>query len=131
MNTIEEAQALIEQFEQLQERAAKVATTLIQLEHNRSTTIDSDEVILECGGLYANWEEYCGCGDYDSHHTHIPLNYLFDKNWVEEASAIIQQREADAAKKEQERIKKAEKATVDRERKQYLKLKAKYEGEES
>ena len=127
MKSIEQAEAVIEHFEELQQMAAKVASQLIELETGRREHIDPEEINVECGALYANWETYC-CGDTDYHSTHIPLKYLFDEDWQEEAKVEIERKRQEAAEKERIRKEKAELAAKERERQQYLKLKAKFEG---
>lgn len=124
----DDADLVLEAFERLRERAAKVATQLIALEHGQHFCFDADEITAEGTSLYANWWTSC-CGDSEDHQTPIPLNYLFDEDWQAEAEATIQRKRELEAKNKQLREEKAKKAAQERERKRYLELKAKYEGD--
>lgn len=130
INNEDDAYTLLEAYEKLQERAAKVATQLIALEHGVNFSVDADEITSEGTGLYANWWTSC-CGDSEDHQQHIPLNYLFDEDWQAEAEATIQRKKELEAKNKRLREEKAKKAAEERERKRYLELKAKYEGDAS
>ncbi len=122
---IKDAEKILEQVEELQERAAKIATQLIDIEHQVKYHVDADEITVESGKLYARWETYC-CGDSDSHEMAIPLEYLFDEEWQRDAEERIQQRRAEEDEARRIRDAKAKLAAVERERKQYLKLKEKF-----
>jgi hypothetical protein len=133
IKNVEQAEALIEQYQELMRKAAPIATRLAKLQ-GYSNTIDEDECrIDEYGDIIAEWEEYLGCSSYEDHSITVPLEYLFDDDYLTKAEE--KQRREDEEKKrryeEEQRIKKekAAKEKEERDRKKYLELKAKYEGE--
>lgn len=126
---LHEAELILEHIGELQEVAAKVATQLVELETGRRYDFDEEEISFECGNIYANWSEYCGCGEYEDQQTRIPLEYLFDKDWQEKAKVEIERKRKLKAEQERIRVEREKKAAEERERNQYLRLKAKFEGE--
>lgn len=128
---IEDAEKIIEGFEELQKIAAPVATRLIELQEGIKEEIEPDEITIEYGDLYAKWTEWGRCGDYDERSTLIPLDYLFDENWMAKAGEEIRRKREEKAEKERLAKLKEEEAKRNRELNQYLKLKEKYEGEKS
>lgn len=130
MRTVEQAQKIIDAFEELQERAAPIASAMLELELNRPIAVDPEEITVEDGDLYATVEEYMGCSNYETYNRVIPLEYIFDPEW--EKTALVKLAEQREFEKEQKRLaqEKSKRAKEDRERREYLKLKAKY-GEKS
>jgi len=114
-----------EAFERLQQKAAPIATAINKL-HGRGT-VDPDEIYIEYGNLYFDYEEGC-CGCYESHSELIPTSYLFDPEWIEDAKATIAAKEEEERQKAERKRLKAEADRKEREYKQYLKLKEQYEG---
>ena len=128
MKTVDDAVRVIEEFGEIQRLAAEVATDLLSLEWNRPVAVDPEEITVEDGELYANFEEYLGCSDYESHHRLIPVEYLFDAEWKEKAKAELARKHAEKQEKKRLAAEKAKRDKEDRERRQYLALKAKFEG---
>jgi len=125
INNEDDAEMVLESFEKLQERAAKVARQLIELETGQKFSVDAEDITYECGGLYANWWTSC-CGDSEDHQQHIPLRYLFDEDWQAEAEVELQRKKEEAAEQERIRKEKAEQRKAEAERKRYLELKEKF-----
>lgn len=100
INNIEDVQKTIKQFEELQQLATPVAQELAKLENYPGQILD-EEIVVEYGALYAKWETYI-CGGSDYHEIKIPLEYLFDDEWLEEAKAEKLRKNLEAVKKKQE-----------------------------
>ncbi len=120
---ITDAENVLKQFEELQRLAAPIATLVIKLKYGVDINIDADDIMLDGGQLYVDWEIYHSYDDTESRQSRLPLEYIFDPDWITGARKQIQKKEEDDAKKEQARFIKAKLATVARERKQYFKLK--------
>lgn len=130
MKTVEDAVRIIEQFEELQEKAASVATQMIELKEERPCSIDGDDITVECGRLYANWEYYHGCDDYESRQLEIPIEYLFDEIWMDKAKEKIKEERRMKIILAMKREERERQEALDRDRKHYLELKDKFEGED-
>jgi len=115
-----------EAFQRLQERAAPIATAMNKL-YGRGGRIDPDEIYMEDGLLFYDYDEGC-CGCYETHSELIPSSYLFDPEWLEDAKATIAAKEEEERQKAERKRLKAEADRKEREYKQYLKLKEQYEG---
>ena len=126
IQNIKDAQDILDSYMELREKALPIAEAIAKLE-GKPGQIDDEEITIEDGDLYANWETYC-CGGSDYWQVRIPLEYLFDEDWQEKAQAEIQRREEAEAERKRVASEKAKKAAQEREHKKYLELKAKYEG---
>lgn len=127
MNSIEEAEQLIEQIEQLKKRAVPIAKKMIELETGREPWIDEDDIVIKCGDLVAI-DSYSCCGSYDEQSYTIPLWYLFDKDWEEQATKRIEQRKLAEQKRKEREKEEREKKAQERKYNEYLKLKEQFEG---
>ena len=128
MKTVDDAVRIIEEFEELQELARDVASDMLSLEFDRPCPVDPEEITVEGGSLYVNYEEYYGCGNYETHQRYIPLEYLFDPEWKQKAKAELARKHAEKQEKKRLAAEKAKRDREERERQNYLKLKAKFEG---
>ncbi len=128
IKTIDEAYELMEQFEELQRRAVPVAEQLFEIENDRCVSIDQEEITVESGGLYANFTEYGRCGHYEEHSLHIPLEHLFDTEWMDKAMAKVEARRGAEREEKRLREEKAEQKAIEDRLKQYRKLKLEFEG---
>ena len=128
MKTVDDALRVIEEFGEIQEMAAEVASDMLSLELSHPIGVDPEEITVEDGNLHANVEEYYGCGDYQTYNRIIPLEYLFDAEWKEKAKAELARKHAEKQEKKRLAAEKAKRDKEDRERRQYLELKAKIEG---
>jgi hypothetical protein len=122
---IEDAENIIDGIEELQLLAVPVARQLLELETGSYHSVDEDDIDVRYGCLRVTYGTSC-CGEWEDNYETIPLEYLFDDNWMVEAKAEMERRKV--AEAEALRIKKAKaKAAADNsEREQYLALKAKY-----
>lgn len=125
----EDAEKIIEGFEELQKLAAPVATQMMELNEGKRTVVDPEEIELDGGSLYANTSLYIGCGDYEDYKIYIPLEYIFDDGWQETMRADIQRKREEKEREKRLKLEKAQKAEKARRREQYLKLQAEFEGE--
>ena len=112
INNIEDVEKFLEDFEELETLALPVGKELAELRGYYGQMFDG-EIIIDCGNLCYRYETG-GRGDYDSHDIVIPIEYLFDDEWLEEAkaekmrkniAAVEKKKEADAKK---ERLAKAQ-----------------------
>lgn len=125
-NNEHELYELLEIIQQLKERAAEIASVMNKLEGRRDS-ISDEEITFEDGSIYAEYEEYLGCNNYETHTFHIPLSYFFDENFIEDAKEKIRKRKEEEKRKKEEREAKRKLEAEKREREQYLKLKEKYD----
>jgi hypothetical protein len=125
ITSIEQAEDLLELVEELRQRATPIAKLMSELKGYRYHP-DIDEIVITDEGIYANWTtDYC-CGESEEDSMHIPLDYLFNDNWIDNAKAQIElekRRQEEEARKRRER---EAAAKLERERKEYLKLKEKF-----
>jgi hypothetical protein len=85
IETIEQAEEVIENFQELRELACQVATILYPIENRGSQyTFDPEDISLEGDQLYANYTTY-SCGYSEDASLFIPYEYLFDDDWIKEA----------------------------------------------
>ena len=115
----------LETIEQLQQRVVPIANALAELETGKNQGIDEEDITFEDGRIYAKYTVYY-CGTYDDEQIHIPADYLFDPDFLEDAKERIRVRKEkeriEKEKKEAERKRRTEQA----ERKRYLELQEKY-----
>lgn len=123
---LEDAEKIIEGFEELQEMAAPIAADMLSLELDHPCAVDPEEITVDGGQLYVNYEEYFGCGNYENHSRVIPLEYLFDPEWEKKAKIELARRHEEKMEKKRLAKEKAKRAKEDRERREYLKLQLKY-----
>lgn len=125
INNIEDVEKIIEQFEELQMIAVPVAQELAKLE-NEPGQISDEDINIEDGLLYATWETYC-CGSSDYHSVRIPLEYIFDEDWLKEAKAKKLQKNLEAVKKRQEEDAKKERLAKAQRYEKYLDLRKEFD----
>ena len=125
IKNIEDAQNIIDGFEALRELAQPIAEEIAKLE-NKPGQIDDEEITIEDGVLYANWETYC-CGGSDYHSVRIPLEYLFDDDWLKEAQSERLRKNLEAVKKKQEEDAKKERLAKARRYEEYLDLRKEFD----
>jgi len=89
--SIGEIKKFISQYEELQRSLEPIANTLLELRHSKSK-IDFEDIQIQTGGIFVDYEEYEGCGNYTEHSMQIPIEYLFEKDWVETAKKKIEER---------------------------------------
>ena len=120
ITNIKEAQKIIDGFEELQSIALPVAQELSRLEHKPGQIID-EEIVIEDGMLFARWDNYCrGCSDW--YEVKIPLEYLFDDEWLKEAKSENLRKNLEAVAKKKEEDAKKERLTKARRYEEYLDL---------
>lgn len=127
MKTVEEADKIIEQFGELQEMAVPIAAIMLELELDRHCSVCVEEITTEDGLLFVNFEEYGGCGNYDTHKRMIPTEYLFDPDWEKKAKYELAKKHEKKMEEKRLARARANREKEDRERREYLKLKAKFE----
>lgn len=127
LNNENDLRELLGIIQQLQERAAKIATSMVKLKGGK-TSIDAEDIRFENGAIVTEYEEYLGCGDWDIHGINIPLSYFFDENYLDDAKEMIRKMEEEKKRKAEEDAARRKKEAEERERKKYLELKAKFEG---
>ncbi len=116
----------LEQITELQRKAADIATTMNKLE-GRKGSISDEEITFEDGTIYAEYEEYMGCSEWETHTFPIPLSYFFDDSYIEQAKEKIRLRKEEEKRKKEEAAAKRKLEAEKREREQYEKLKAKFD----
>lgn len=129
MNTVDEANELIEKFEELQRMAAPVAEKIFELENNGTISIDFEEITVESGSLYANFTEYGRCGHEEHHSIHIPTEYLFDDTWIKKSEEKIDDERKMKIRLAMKREERERQEALYRDHKRYLELKDKFEGD--
>jgi len=127
-NNANELYELLEIIQQLQERAAEIATAMVKLKGGKYS-IDSEEISFENGSITAEYEEYLGCSEWETHGIDIPLSYFFDENYLDDVKEKIRKMEEEKKRKAEEAAARRKRENEERERKKYLELKAKFEGE--
>ena len=126
MMTLEQANEITSGYSDLIELAIPIANRLAKVK-GYDHEFDRFELSYNGGGeIDAEWSEYIGCGDYDGHEMEIPLEYLFDDDFIKKAEE--EQKLADERAKEayNQREKDRKNAADNREKEQYLKLKEKW-----
>lgn len=127
MKTVAEVDRVIEQFEEIQQMAVPIAEIMLELELDRPVTVEPNEIVVEDGMLQAKVEVDYRCGDWQTYTRYIPTEYLFDHEWEKKFKHELAL--AHEKKMEEKRLAqaKARREKEDRERQEYLKLKAKFE----
>ncbi len=125
-NTVEDAEFIFDAFRDLRYRAIPIANALLKLEHGFDSEFEEYEIEFDEDGFIAAYEYY-RCGDSETFTVRIPLSYLFDPDWLDQANAKIEaRRKEEEERKERERL-----AQIERQKKaeykQYMKLKEKFE----
>lgn len=128
VETVEAATMVLEAFDELRQRAAPIAQVIVNLEHgvNLRYAVDEDEIEWD-GDHFRYTHEVYRCGCEERYPITIPLSYLFDPNFVDEAREKLK-----AKQKYEEEVKERERlAQIERNKKrqyeEYLKLKEKFE----
>lgn len=130
LDTYDKAYEAIALTEELIERAAPVAKLMAELRDYKSYP-DQDDISIQDGEIVAQWTIYYGCGDYEDEYMTIPLEYLYDDNWVKDMNEQLMLEREKKVAEERARKERAEADRLERERQQYLKLKEKFEGGEN
>lgn len=127
VETEDEAIFFLEAYEGLRERAAPIAKALMELEHEIDTGgVDGYDIEYDSGSFTYTYEKY-RCGATDTYEVDIPLAYLFDPDWIDQANLKIEERnERDRKWKIQQAMKDQERQEK-RDLEQYKKLKEKFE----
>ena len=115
-----------ETYEGIARRAADIATAMLALK-GIDTHLDEDDVQIEGQSFYAEYEEYLGCGDYESHTIHIPDEYFFNADFLTDAKEQVRKEKEVKKKQLRERQEAMERNSRARERAQYEKLKKQFE----
>lgn len=108
----------------------RVARIVLKLERNESRSFDDGDTVEFYGDtIEIGWEEYhCGCCGPDHEDIAFPISYLFNEDWEKE----LQEKKAkEQAEKEARALKEKQEAAarkLEKERKKYLELRAKFEG---
>ena len=99
----EKIETSIEQFEEIQREAARIAPYIAELQTGeRPLPFTTDEIILEEGmNLCAVWSTYDRCNDYrDEHNIFIPISYLFNDTIIEKLEEQIRIKKDEKEEKE-------------------------------
>lgn len=114
----------IEQVTELQERAADIATTILNLQGTRGT-IEPEDIRFDGNSIYARYEEY-HCGEVDYHDIYVPFEYLLDDDYIDDAKEQLRLRKEKEERDKQERLERERRLAETRERSEYLRLKEKF-----
>lgn len=120
----------IARFEQLQHDAAKIATAMLELNNVDflGREIDPEDVVCEDGIIRAQYTQKFGC-DYEDNSIEVPIEHLVDDEWYEAAKVEVLRKKIEQARKAEERRLETERAKEAAEYRNYLDLKAKFEGD--
>ena len=132
MKNEEELDDFLEKFEEIQQKAAPIATALFK-QNGYDIRVDSDEIHLQGGSLYAVASYHDRFGDWIEREQYIPTGYLFEDDFAAKIEEEIRLKKEEEKRLEAEKLaeeKKERKAKADKaEYIKYLKLKQKYEGD--
>ena len=121
-NNPEEVQKFVDSYEELEFLALPIGEELAKLQnHFGQLDLSDGKLNIECGQLYYTYETYC-CGDYENHSVVVPLEYLFDDKWIEEAKAENLRKNLEAVAKKKEEDAKKERLAKARRYEEYLDL---------
>jgi len=117
-------------FKDIIKRAVPIAKTYLELKGEfPAFGIDEENISLDSDGDILISYETGGRGYYDDESMCLPSRYLFDPDWAEEAKAEVEKKRELKRQEDERKRTKAEAAKKTREHEQYLKLKAKFEGD--
>jgi hypothetical protein len=127
---------LLNATHQILERAMNVAEVMYDLDPSTSARGSVDRVYIDNDDgpfIWAEWSEYGNCGYHEEGTFVVPTEYLVNDDWHEtEKKRIKEKKEKERlereAKQERERLER-ERKKEEAERKKYLELKAKFEGD--
>ena len=110
----EQLDEFYEMWEEISSRAAKIATAINKLE-GRKGTIDPDDIYLDGSYLYAKYDEYLGCSEWEEHNIRIEDSYLFDDSFIEDAKKKLAEKKRKEEEAKQKRIAEQKERTRQRE----------------
>jgi len=88
--------------------------------------IEDCSIQIGCCGIDIGWTEYSYCGDHERDSMYLPIEYLWNDDWVEKEK-VKQEEEARKRKENEERQKKLQEAAAQKRKyDQYLELKKQF-----
>lgn len=136
MKTIkeEEYRTILEQYDGIVKLIIEKTIQLALIQYGRAPIgkCDLTEFEEEDDKLVVYFESYsCGESDYDTFH--LPLEFLFDENYPEKYKVIFKEeqrkKKEEKIEKEREKRRKEEQRIESYDKREYKRLKAKYENE--
>ena len=130
--TVEQLEAILEQWEEIQRLAAPIARMKAQIKYGKDYYFDHDDIVYEDGCLTAQWREYdrWDRSYYDEFEVYIPLDDLTNENFIAEAEEEIRVKKEKA--KEEERLEREQRAKeraekkLEKDLKEYARLQAQF-----
>ncbi len=133
VKSYEDAEIVIEAVRSLQRRAIPYLDAMLKLKHGHDPAIKNHdgfeeyevELSEDSYGFQATYEHYY-CGDSDKYTVYIPLDDMFDDNWLENAKARIAKQQEEEALERARIARQREEDQNRRDYEQYLKLREKF-----
>lgn len=125
--TADDAANILSGYERLIERAKEVGAEYVTVFKTRFYPDDVDSVEFENGEILLQWTEYC-CGDADPQSMRFPeyLLYMSPSLRADTIQNLKTEHDRDIVEKAKKAKAKREKEIMDRERREYDRLRAKF-----